>query len=127
MKGSQATASPALAGALSGLKAWTTYWVVESLFFAVSHTLHPPAEQFRQPDPWFADLALPVYMMAGILGGALIAVCAKRLIPRRAAAASAPLAGPVSLALIFLFHIHAAGGWRVQILIAVSLAAIFLA
>ena len=67
MNGSQATASPALAGALSGLKAWTTYWVVESLFFAVSHTLHPPAEQFRQPDPWFADLALPVYMTAGAL------------------------------------------------------------
>ncbi|HET9319495.1 MAG TPA: sulfatase-like hydrolase/transferase [Bryobacteraceae bacterium] len=126
MSDSQATASPALAGALSGLKAWTTYWVVESLFFAVSHTLHPPAEQFRQPDPWFADLALPVYMIAGALGGALIAVCANRLIPRRAAA-SVPLAGPVSLALIFLFHIHAAGGWRVQILIAVTLAAIFVA
>ena len=126
MSGSQATASPALAGALSGLKAWTTYWVVESLFFAVSHTLHPPAEQFRQPDPWFADLALPVYMIAGALGGALIAVCANRLLPRRAAA-SVPLSGPVSLALIFLFHIHAAGGWRVQILIAVTLAAIFVA
>jgi arylsulfatase A-like enzyme len=126
MSESQTGRSPVLAGAVSGLKAWTTYWLVESLFFAVLHTLHPRADEFRPPDPRFPDLALAVYAMAGAVAGALITVGAKLLRPHRAAA-SIPLAGPVSLGMIFLLHIHTIGGWRVQILIAALLAGIFLA
>ncbi len=129
MSGSQTAqpaVSPALAGAMSGLKAWTTYWLVESLFFAALRTLHPRADEFRLPDPRFPDLALAVYMTVGAVGAGLIAFCTKRLLPDRALA-SIRLAGPVSLGMIFLFHIHAFGGWRVQVLIAALLAGIFLA
>jgi arylsulfatase A-like enzyme len=122
----QSPVSPALAGAISGLKAWTTYWLVESLFFAVLRTLHPRADEFRLPDPRFPDLALAVYMMAGAVAGALIAVCARLLRPDRALA-SIRLAGPVSLGMMFLLHVRAVGGWRVQVLIAVLLAGIFFA
>jgi arylsulfatase A-like enzyme len=122
----QSPVSPALAGAISGLKAWTTYWLVESLFLAVLRTLHPRADEFRLPDPRFPDLALAVYLMAGAVAGALIAVCAKLLRPDRAVA-SIRLAGPVSLAMMFLLHVRAFGGWRVQVLIAALLAGIFLA
>lgn len=119
-------ASPTLAGAISGVQFWSTFWVVESLFLAAAHILHPPAEEFRLPDPRFADLALAVYMMMGAVGGVLIAVLVKRLVPD-CAPASIRLAGPVSLGMFFLLHIHAFGGWRVQVLIAFLLAGIFLA
>ncbi len=118
--------SPALAGVISGLNAWCVYWVVESIFLAALRTLHPHVDEFRLPDPRFADLALAIYMAVGAVAGGLIAVCAKRLFPVRAPA-SIPLAGPLSLGMIFLLHIHAIGGWRVQILMAALLAGIFLA
>jgi arylsulfatase A-like enzyme len=118
--------SPMLAGAISGVQSWTTFWVVESLFIAALHTFHPPADEFRLPDPRFADLALAVYVTAGAVSGGLIALLVKHLAPNRGPV-PIRLTGPVSLGMIFLIHIHAFGGWRVQVLVATMLAGIFLA
>ncbi len=129
MKGSPVAnpaVSPMLAGAISGVQSWSTFWVVESLFLAAVHWVNPPADEFRLPDPRFADLALAVYVALGAVSGGLIAILVKCVAPGRGPA-PIRLAGPVSLGMIFLLHTHAFGGWRVQVLIAGLLAGIFLA
>lgn len=118
---SKAAGALAAAGALSGLKAWTAYWVIESIFSGLLHWLRPSGEEFRMQDPRFAILALGAYVIAGAVGGALIALCTAWLLPGRAAKAI-PFAGPLSLALAFVLHIRTVGGWRVQIFVAVLLA-----
>ncbi len=100
--------------------------MVESLCLAAVHTFHSPADEFRLPDPRFADLALAVYVVLGAVSGGLIAFLVNRMAPGRGPA-PIRMAGPVSLGMGFLLHMHAFGGWRVQVLIAALLAGIFLA
>jgi hypothetical protein len=85
----------ASAGAISGLKAWTAYWIIECFFLAPLSGLFTAPYECQQPHPWFAVLALVVYTLSGAAGGALIAVCAGSLLPRRA---SSPACMPVSMA-----------------------------
>lgn len=119
-------ASLFLAGGLSGLRSWTAYWVVESALLALLHGLGTPGGEYRQPDPRFALVALGLYALAGAGAGMLLGAVTQRLAPDRAASAI-PFIGPASLAVVFLFHIHTSGGWRVQVLMAILLTAMFLA
>jgi arylsulfatase A-like enzyme len=111
----------ALSGAIFGLRAWVAYWMVESVFWVLLPWFLKPSYNLRPADSLFAAVALSLYMIAGAVLGALIAICLGVEFPR-VPQESFPLIGPLSLTVVFT-ALGPVTGERFQVIVAVSIAA----
>jgi len=108
-------------GAISGVKAWLAYWIVECFLTTVLPWLLTPSYDYRSTHPLYPAFALVVYVIAGTVLSAAGIWIIEAILPGRAQRA-APVMG--SLTLASAFTIHALSNWQhVQMLMAIVIMA----
>ena len=90
-----------VSGAISGLRAWVAYWIVESVFWVLLPWSLTPSYEYRPAHPLFAVVALIAYITSGAVLGVLIGLSAWRRILRGSRKVT-PTLGPLSLVLAFI-------------------------
>jgi arylsulfatase A-like enzyme len=107
-----------VSGAISGLRAWVAYWIVESVFWVLLPWFQTSSYEYRPAHPLFAVVALIAYIIFGAVLGALIALCLGAEFSG-APEKSPQLIGSLSLVLAFIILLPLTGE-ILQAIVAIS-------